>query len=152
MARGVVSLLSLFLLSASASTGFAFSFQHILLSSSPREARPYHHDRTRLHMTPFQHAVAIADEDRLRVEGVGGAERARLAESIAQEFRAQTAVIKAACEAEMEQQRAAHTLDLAQQRVTLLEVRVGVERAGGKTGCVRGRVGPFGKWGCSTLW
>lgn len=73
-------------------------------------------------MTPFQHAVA--DEDRLRIEGVGGAERGRLAESIAEEFRAQTAVVKAACEAEMEQQRAAHKLDLAQQRVTLLEVRV----------------------------
>lgn len=79
-------------------------------------------------MTPFQHA--IADEDRLRVEGVGGTERTRLAESIAEEFRAQTAVVKAAYEAEMDQQRAAHKLDLAQQRVTLLEVGVWREQAG----------------------
>lgn len=129
MARGVVSLLSLFLLSATASTGRAFSFQHVLLvPACPPRAAPgagpnnLHHDRTRLHMTTFQHA--IADENRLRVEGAGGAERTRLAESIAEEFRAQTAVVRAACEAEMEQQRAAHKLDLAQQRVTLLEVRV----------------------------
>lgn len=130
MARGVVSLLSLFLLSATASTGRAFSFQHVLLpaSSSTAAARApnLHHDRTRLHMTTFQHA--IADEDRLRVEGIGGAERTRLAESIAEEFRAQTAVVRAAYEAEMEQQRAAHKLDLAQHRVTLLEVSEGAER------------------------
>lgn len=36
-------------------------------------------------MTSLQHA--IADEDRLRAEDLGGDERARLAESIAEEFR-----------------------------------------------------------------
>eukprot|EP00903_Cladosiphon_okamuranus_P016183 g14934.t1 len=76
-------------------------------------------------MTTFQ--LAVADEDRLRVEGVDGAGRKRLAESIAEEFRAQTAVVRAACEAEMEQERAAHKLDLAQQRVTLLEGTVPLE-------------------------
>ena len=74
------------------------------------------------------------------VRGDAGSFLSRLAESIAEEFRAHTAVIKAACEAEIEQQRAAHELDLAQQRVTLLEVRVGVERVdecrGGVTYCL----------------
>lgn len=83
-------------------------------------------------MASLQHA--IIDENRLRVGRVGGAERTSLAESIAEEFRAQTAVIKAGFEAEMQQQRAAHKLDLAQQRVTLLKVHA---CGRGKNGCMQ---------------
>lgn len=54
----------------------------------------------------------------MRVEGrLGEAERARLAEKIAEEFRVQLAGVKAACEAK-------HKMDLAQQRVDLLKVCV----------------------------
>lgn len=67
-------------------------------------------------------AAIFVDEDRLRADGVGGAERARLAESLAEEFRVRTAAMEAACETQLAKQRAAHKLEMAQQRVLLLEV------------------------------
>ncbi|CAN0517350.1 unnamed protein product [Ectocarpus sp. 8 AP-2014] len=66
-------------------------------------------------------AAIFVDEDRLRDDGVGGAERARLAESLALEFRVRTAAMEAACETQLAKQRAAHKLEMAQQRVLLLE-------------------------------
>lgn len=67
-------------------------------------------------MTSSLHRHATAHEGSLRVEGrLGEAERARLAERIAEEFRVQLAGVKAACEAK-------HKMDLAQQRVDLLKV------------------------------
>lgn len=122
MARSPVSLLSIFLLSTALPTGLnAFGFQ-----TPATTGRPRNHERTirlGLLMTSSLERPIAPDDRRLRVEGIGGAERARLAESIAEEFRVRTAGIVAACDAQLEQQRALHKLEMAQLTVDLLEVR-----------------------------
>lgn len=152
MARGLVSLLSLFLLSATAPTGlYAFTCPHPSIATFQRPNADYcfrqlhtpalgatAHRRTRqttdlLAVTSGEASPPLtSEEDRLREEGVGGTGRARLAESIGEEFRVRVNEVRQTYDARLEQERASHRLEMAQQRVKLLQVRGGCGYAPGK--------------------
>lgn len=122
MARGLSPALFLSILSATGS--YAFNFGQVSLSNRSHGRTRHGRCRRQLDMmtSSLDRAAIFIDEDRLRDDGVGGAERARLAESLALEFRVRTAAMEAACETQLAKQRAAHKLEMAQQRVLLLEV------------------------------
>ncbi|CAM9455615.1 unnamed protein product, partial [Ectocarpus sp. 12 AP-2014] len=121
MARGLSPALFLSILLATGS--YAFNFGQVSLSNRSRGRTRHGRCRRQLDMmaSSLDRAAIFVDEDRLRDDGVGGAERARLAESLALEFRVRTAATEAACETQLAKQRAAHKLEMAQQRVLLLE-------------------------------
>lgn len=154
MARALVSLLSLLLLSAKTPIGvYAFTFLPSLVitaNSCSKNSHSQHHVRrhaTRALSTALRQDSSVKaeyDEDRLREEGVGGEGRTRLAESIAEEFKVRMDAVRHTYEARLEQERAAHRLGLAEQRVQLLEVsRVGGLRSAG----VQGKGGGGGSGG-----
>lgn len=137
-----MSLLSLFLLSATAPTGlYAFTCPHTSIATFQRpnnadyslhQHTPSHgtaaHPRTRqtthlLAVTSGEATPLTSQEDRLRKEGAGGTGRARLAESIGEEFRVRVNEVRQTYDARLEQERASHRLEMAQQRVKLLQVR-----------------------------
>ena len=148
MAPKLVSLLSLFLLSATAPTGlYAFTCPHTSIAAfkRPHNADFWLHQlhtpsrgtaaqhRTRqttdlLAVTSGEASPLTSHEDRLREEGLGGTERTRLAESIGEEFRVRVNEVRQTYDARLEQERASHRLEMAQQRVKLLQV-------GGRYGC-----------------
>lgn len=147
MPRGLVSLLSLFLLSLTGGAAFRFPLPlPIGPGTVERHAIPSGSTRHVISLSLQSTTITAADEDRLRAEGLGGDERARLAERIAEEFGAQTAMFKAAYEAELEQQKASHRLALAQQRVNLLEVRCARVRRSLECERVRERAESFCCW------
>ena len=142
MAQGLVSLLSLFLLSATVPTGlYAFTCPHPSIATFQRPNAQYflhahtsgaaaRHRRscTRqttdlLAGTPEVVSSLASQEDRLREEGVDGVGRAQLAESISEEFRVRVNEVRQTYDVRLEQERALHRLEMARQRVKLLQVR-----------------------------
>ncbi|CAN0488102.1 unnamed protein product, partial [Ectocarpus sp. 12 AP-2014] len=121
MARGLSPALFLSILLATGS--YAFNFGQLSLSNRSHGRTWHGRCRHQLDMmaSSLDRAAIFVDEECLRDDGVGGAERARLAESLALEFRVRTAAMDSACETQLAKQRAAHKLEMAQQRVLLLE-------------------------------
>lgn len=64
----------------------------------------------------------MVDEDLLRNESPNGAGRARLAGSIAEEFNARVGEVRQTYVAKLKQGKAVHRMEMAQQRIKLLEV------------------------------
>lgn len=160
MARELVSLLSLFLLSATVPTGlYAFTCPHTSIATfkRPNNAHFWLHQlhapsrgtgaqhRSRqitdlLAVTSGEASPLTSHEDRLREEGVGGTGRTRLAESIGKEFRVRVNEVRQTYDARLEQERASHRLEMAQQRVKLLQV-------GARYGCAPDKRRSCLRWG-----
>lgn len=134
VAGGVVSLLSIFLLSSTGLLLFLPSSSHAFTTapfvtaknlpseaarSSPRSREWRHANRH----TAAAGASEYVDDGRSLWEGMGGVERARLAESIAGEFGARVEEVRETYDARLRQEKASHRVQLAEQRVNLLQVR-----------------------------
>lgn len=74
-------------------------------------------------MTSGRASISVKTEDMLLGADIDGSRRARLSDTIAQEFDMRVHNIRRACDLRLEEQKALHRVELAEQRVELLKVR-----------------------------
>lgn len=135
---GVVSFLSIFLLSSTGLLLFLPSSSHAFRTapfvtarnvpsaakrSSPR-SREWRHSNRHTAAAGASEPESYVDDGRSLWTGMGGVERARLAESIAGEFGARVEEVRETYDARLRQEKASHRVQLAEQKVNLLQVRM----------------------------
>lgn len=127
MARRPVSLLSMVILSSVVPSRFLHSdalSKVVVAKVRTMTIRPVG-QKAAMHpvMTSGRASISVKTEGMLLGADVDGSRRAQQSDAIAQEFDVRVHNIRRACDLQLEEQKALHRVELAEQRVELLKVR-----------------------------